>query len=44
MYNALEYVRKERRKKQIKREIEENDKRIRDNRKKLNLLLISKNI
>lgn len=38
MYNALEYVRKERRKKQIKREIEENDKRIRDNRKKIELI------
>lgn len=38
MDNVLDYVRKERRIKQIKREIEENDKRIRDNRKKIELL------
>ena len=36
--NALELVRKERRKKHIRREIEDNDRKIRDNRKRAELL------
>ncbi len=39
MDNILELVRKERRKKQIKRVIDDNDKKIRDNRKRIELLL-----
>ncbi len=39
MENILDLVRKERRKKQIKRVIDDNDKKIRDNKKRIELLL-----
>ncbi len=39
MDNILDLVRKERRKKEIKRVIDDNDKKIRDNKKRIELLL-----